>query len=41
MMNIPFTDKEDIVALPEVNIKNKVTAADMNQIKNAVFQYIV
>ena len=29
-MKITFTDKEDIVGLPEVNIKNKVTAADMN-----------
>ena len=35
-MKITFTDKEDIVGLPEVNIKNKVTAADMNEIKNVV-----
>ena len=35
-MRITFSDKEDIVGLPEVNIKNKVTAADMNEIKYAV-----
>lgn len=35
-MKITYTNKEDIVGLPEVNIKNKVTAADMNEIKNVV-----
>ena len=35
-MKITYSDKEDIVGLPEVNIKNKVTAADMNEIKNVV-----
>lgn len=35
-MKITFSDKEDIVGLPEVNIKNKVTAADINEIKAVV-----
>ena len=35
-MKIMYSDKEDIVGLPEVDIKNKVTAADMNEIKNVV-----
>ena len=35
-MKITYSNKEDIVGLPEVNIKNKVTAADMNEIKNVV-----
>ena len=36
MQKITYTNKEDLVALPDVSVKNKVTAADMNEIKSVV-----
>lgn len=35
-MKITYENKEDIIGYPDVERKNKVTAGDMNEIKNAV-----
>ena len=36
MKKITYTNKEDIVGMPDIDNKNKVTSADMNEIKSAV-----
>ena len=36
LRKITYTDKEDILGLTAVDNKNKVTAQDMNDIKNAI-----
>ena len=36
MGKITYEDKEDLVNLPNIQVKNKVTAADMNEIKSCM-----
>lgn len=36
MQKITYTNKQDIVSLPDIANENKVTASDMNQIKTVI-----